>query len=145
MADIHHQIQIGASPETLYPLVSSAPGFAQWWAADARDIADPTHGVELAFFGRRTIYRLRPQTFLPPVQAAWHCETGEEWNGTQLTFLLNRQPQGTLLRFAHAAWRQETDYFVSCNTTWGELLYRLKATAEGHPRGPLFTADSLAY
>jgi uncharacterized protein YndB with AHSA1/START domain len=145
MPDIRHQIEIGAAPEAVYPLVSSAAGFAQWWAADVRDIADPTPAVELGFFGRKTIYRLRPQTFLPPSQAAWHCETGQEWSGTQLSFILSRQAQGTVLRFSHAAWQKETDYYVSCNTTWGALLFRLKAAAEGRRPGPLFTADALAY
>jgi hypothetical protein len=33
----------------------------------------------------------------------------------------------------------------SCNTTWGELMFRLKSVAEGKPRGPLFLASELAY
>jgi uncharacterized protein YndB with AHSA1/START domain len=141
--DIRHQLQIDAAPEVIYPLVSSAAGFARWWAADAREISDPTSGVELGFFGRKTSYRLRPQTFLPPSQAAWQCETGEEWSGTHVGFLLSRQAGGTLLRFTHAGWRAETDYFVACNTVWGGLLFRLKAVAEGRPAG--FTTDGLAY
>jgi hypothetical protein len=52
---------------------------------------------------------------------------------------------GTLVRFTNADWEAETDYFVSCTTVWGELLFRLKAAAEGKPRGPLFLKDSLAY
>jgi hypothetical protein len=51
----------------------------------------------------------------------------------------------TLLRFSHADWKAETDYFVMCTTTWGELMYRLKATAEGKMPGPLFSAAGLAY
>jgi hypothetical protein len=30
-----------------------------------------------------------------------------------------RRP-GTVLRFTHAGWKPETDYSVSCNTTWGD-------------------------
>jgi len=36
-------------------------------------------------------------------------------------------------------------YFISCNTTWGELMYRLKAAAEGKTVAPLFSATGLAY
>jgi hypothetical protein len=50
-----------------------------------------------------------------------------------------------LLRFTHADWAADTDYFVSCTTTWGELMFRLKSAAEGKSRGPLFLAASLAY
>jgi hypothetical protein len=73
------------------------------------------------------------------------CETGAEWAGTRLLFHLVAASNGTLLRFTHAGWSSETDYFVNCTTTWGELMFRLKAAAEGKPRGPLFLPDSLAY
>ena len=51
----------------------------------------------------------------------------------------------TLLRFTHADWQAETDYFVSCTTVWGELMFRIKAAAEGQTPGPLFVAAGLAY
>jgi hypothetical protein len=73
------------------------------------------------------------------------CETGDERSGTRIVFRLEGRGSGALLRFTHGGWRSETDYFVSCSTTWGELMYRLKATAEGRSRGPLFLAGSLAY
>jgi len=60
-------------------------------------------------------------------------------------FALEESKAGPLLRFTHAAWRSETEYFVSCNTTWGELMYRLKAPSEGKSRGPLFLAGELSY
>jgi uncharacterized protein YndB with AHSA1/START domain len=145
MPDIRHQLQIGAAPAAIFPLFATAHGFAKWWAADARDIADPAQAVELGFFNRQTIYRLRPQTFISPTNATWRCETGREWAQTALSFALSNQGATTLLRFRHAGWTQDNDYFVSCNTVWGELLFRLKATAEGHSVGPLFLADAMAY
>ncbi len=63
---------------------------------------------------------------------------------THLIFHLETAGSGTLVRFRHAGWQADTDYFVSCNTVWGELMFRLKAAAEGKPRGPLFLRDSLA-
>ena len=41
--------------------------------------------------------------------------------------------------FSHEGWA-ETEYFTNCNTAWGELMYRLKAVAEGKSIGPLFLA-----
>jgi uncharacterized protein YndB with AHSA1/START domain len=145
MPDLRHQLQVMAMPTAVFPLVATSVGLAKWWAADSRDIADPTSGVELGFFNRRTVYRLRPLTFVSPTVATWRCETGQEWNNTVLSFTLQPQESGTLLRFVHGAWAADTDYFVSCNTVWGALLFRLKAAAEGHPQGPLFTADATAY
>lgn len=138
MPDIRHLLHIDAPPNKVFPLVSTARGFSRWWAADTRDVVAPQPGVELRFAGSDTVYRLRAETFLPPAQAAWTCETGREWAGTQLIFLLAAGEAGTTLRFEHSDWREETDYFLSCNTVWGELLFRLKAEAEGTGAGPLF-------
>jgi len=50
-----------------------------------------------------------------------------------------------LTDLTHADWAAETDYFVSCITTRGELMFRLKAAAEGKPAVPLFSKTGLAY
>ncbi len=142
MPDIQHAIQIAAPPEAIYPLVSTAAGFGQWWAAD---VTEPDGCVELGFFNRITIYRLRPLAREPGKQAEWLCETGSEWIGTYLRFRLETVKSGLLLRFTHADWKSETDYFTSCNTTWGELMFRLKAAAEGKSPGPFFRMNDTAY
>lgn len=142
MADIKHSIPIVSSPQSVYPLVSSASGFAKWWATD---VTESQGKVELGFFNRSTLYRVRLKTNDAPQHAEWICETGDEWNGTHLVFRPESTAAGTLLRFAHAGWKSETDYFTACNTTWGELMYRLKAAAEGKNPGPLFLANALAY
>ena len=102
-------------------------------------------GVALGFFKRATVYRLKLHLDQPPSLAEWVCESGQEWSGTHIVFQLERRASGTLLLFTHAAWQSETAYFVSCNTTWGELMFRLKAAAEGKSRGPLFGESDLAY
>jgi len=142
MADIKHSIQISATLEQIYPLVATGKGFSQWWA---KDITEPAGAVELGFFNRATVYRLRLEADQPPIQVEWVCETGDEWNSTRITFQMEATKAGTQLHFTHAGWRAESDYFVTCNTTWGELMYRLKAVAEGKTPGPLFSAGGMAY
>ncbi len=142
MPDIRHCIQIAAKPETIYPLVATARGFGQWWAAD---ITEGAGAVELGFFNRTTIYRLRLKIDKPPNQAEWVCETGEEWSSTHIDFRLEGRGAGAVLKFTHGGWQSETDYFVSCNTTWGELMFRLKAAAEGKSHAPLFLAADMSY
>ena len=99
MPDILHAIQIGAPAATVYPLVSSADGFAQWWAEDSVAAGD---AAELGFFNRATIYRLRPQILQPSSRAEWLCETGQEWTGTRIVFALEPRDTKTFLRFSHA-------------------------------------------
>jgi uncharacterized protein YndB with AHSA1/START domain len=142
MLDIRHAIQIAAPPKRVFPLASTAQGWSRWRAADVQE-ADGS--VELGFFKRTTIYRLKATLTEPFTRSEWVCETGAEWSGTRLLFQLQPAADGTLLRFTHAGWLSETDYFVNCTTTWGELMFRLKAAAEGRPRGPLFLPGGLAY
>jgi len=145
MATIRHSILIDASPERIFSLVSSGHGFKQWWAADVTEDV-PRDLVTLGFFNRATVYILHPARILEPTVAEWECQSGEEWNGTNLLFDLQPQKETrTLLRFSHLDWRAETEYFVACTTTWGELMFRLKAAAEGKAPGPLFSANGMAY
>jgi hypothetical protein len=144
MPEIRHAILIDAAPARILPLISSGSGFAQWWAADVTE--NRTMGtVELGFFKRATVYALEPIRSTGPGEVAWLCQSGQEWKGTKLLFHLTPSDRSTQVRFTHAAWLSETDYFVSCNTTWGELMFRLKATAEGKAPGPLFSATGMAY
>jgi hypothetical protein len=142
MPDIHHLINVNAAPDVLHTLVSTAAGFAQWWAEDVEEGSDGL--VTLGFFDRTTIYRLRPVT-ATAARVEWRCETGKEWENTDLIFMVHLQSSGTALDFRHARWEKETPYFTSCNTTWGELMFRLKSVAEGHHPGPLFKRSTLAY
>src|SRR5262249_31344893 len=113
----------------------------------AEDVRPPdaNGAVELGFFNRSTIYRLEPRALEPARHALWTCTTGQEWEGTLIEFELQEAGKATRLRFAHSGWANATDYFTSCNTTWGELMFRLKAAAEGKSPGPLFSRAGMAY
>ena len=142
MPDIHHAIQVAAPAEAVVALVSTAAGFQQWWAEDVTSDADGR--VSLGFFERATVYRLRLLK-RGSDGVSWRCESGDEWHETELVFSFNAEGAKTALDFLHARWRAVTPYFVACNTTWGELMFRLKAAAEGKSRGPLFLRDSQSY
>jgi uncharacterized protein YndB with AHSA1/START domain len=142
MSDIRHAIQIEASPEQVYPLVATANGLRQWWA---EDVTESEGTVSLGFFNRTTIYRLRLRSQQPKASAEWVCESGEQWKDTRIAFEMEARGKGTFLRFTHGDWSDDTEYFYCCTTTWGTLMFRLKAAAEGQGRGPLFAAAGMGY
>jgi hypothetical protein len=143
MPSIKHAISIDAPPDKIFPLISSGEGFGRWWAADVTQVSPDA--VELGFFERQTIYRLHRARSVPPTEVEWLVTSGKEWKDTRILFRLNTTKSGSQLQFTHADWRNDTDYFVSCNTTWGELMFRLKAAAEGKHPGPLFRKDGFGY
>ena len=142
MPDIHHSINISAPPEAVHKLVSTAEGLQQWWAEDVEAQADGA--LSLGFFNRTTVYCLRPMDDRP-IGISWRCESGKEWDGTDLIFTITPQGGGVMLDFKHANWRSATPYFTSCNTTWGVLVFRIKGVAEGRTPGPLFERNALAF
>jgi uncharacterized protein YndB with AHSA1/START domain len=144
MPDIRHSIQIDAPADRVFALVSTAAGLTKWWAADVTEDAS-SKSVELGFFKRSTIYRLKPVSIVAPREADWLCDSGKEWAGTRIVFKLTENAGKTTLQFTHAGWQSETDYFTSCNTTWGGLMFRIKAAAEGKSPGPLFSTTGLDY
>src|SRR5882724_5495512 len=101
MADIQHSIPIAAKPEAIYPLIATAQGLAQWWA---EDVTEPAGAVELGFFKRTTVYRLRLNADEPGVRTEWTCETGAEWTGTRIAFRLEPRGATTQVYFTHGDW-----------------------------------------
>lgn len=144
MPDLRHSLTTAAPAASVYELVATPEGLARWWAADVVVHAADPLDVELGFFKRTTVYRLRRTEAKPGTRVVWACTTGREWAGTTLTFDLQGSGEKTALRFDHAGWRAETPYFIDCNTTWGGLLFRLRAAAEGRNPGPLFTLEGFA-
>jgi hypothetical protein len=142
MADITHMIKVAAPIERVAALVGTADGFTTWWAEDVTTMPDGS--VSLGFFNHQTIYVLRPLES-GTNRIVWRVESGHEWAGTDIRFDLASDGSATVLRFSHTNWHAVTDYFTSCNTTWGELMFRIARHAEGHPHGPLFKRESLAY
>jgi hypothetical protein len=144
MPDIKHSVSIGAEPHVVYPLVASGEGLAKWWASDVTE-EKPGGNADLGFFKRATVYGLKPIQLVAPRQEHWLCHTEKEWSGARFLFDFASDAKNILLRFTHADCQAETDYFVSYTTAWGELMFRIKARAEGHTRGALFLANSQAY
>ena len=142
MADIKHSIQIDVPPPRVFPFLSSGAGLARWWAEDMSERFDGV--VDLGFFARATVYSLKLGRTSPPSTVEWRCQSGKEWQGTKLTFELIDNKGFTVLRFAHSEWEEATEYFVSCNTTWGALMFRLKRVCERDATEPLFSSEGWA-
>jgi uncharacterized protein YndB with AHSA1/START domain len=142
MPNIRMAVSIDASSAKIFPFCATARGLSAWWAADVTENAG---AVDLGFFKRATVYRLQLTRSVAPREAEWRVLTGQEWSGTRILFAMTENKASTVLRFTHADWNAETDYFSMCTATWGELMFRLKAAAEGKAPGPLFSADGLAY
>lgn len=144
MSEILHRIAVDAPPAKVLPVVTTAEGLRTWWTDDCE--AKPEVGAVLRFrFNGGAVEMPFRVDEISPSRVAWTCVSGPklppEWLGTRVEFDLQpRGSGGTDLRFAHSNWGSTSGGYSECNTTWGELMHRLKAAAEGHPRGAFFTS-----
>ncbi len=79
---------------------------------------------------------------VPNRTVEWECIKGDnEWIGTNFVFNLEEKENETILKFTHAKWREETDFFASCNYHWGYYLRSVKLYCETGSGTP-FTTNS---
>jgi uncharacterized protein YndB with AHSA1/START domain len=141
-SDILHRITIEAPPERILQAISTEEGFRAWWTDDCAAV--PRAGTVNVFrFHSGAVEFLFRVDELSPSRVSWTCLAGPkvpaEWVGTRVTFdLAPAEGGGTVLRFGHRGWRSVEGEYPACNTVWGDLMHRLKALAEGKPRGPYF-------
>jgi uncharacterized protein YndB with AHSA1/START domain len=137
MAEIRHLIPIEAPPSKVYAALATQAGLSAWWTADS--VAEDKVGgkAEFGFEAKAVTFRMSIETLDPPRRVVWKCHgDNPEWNGTTLTWRIEPKDGGSLLHFTQSGWREMTDNVAMCNSTWGELMYRLKGYAEGHNPGP---------
>ena len=143
MADSLHEISIAASPERVFAAWTTQEGLASWWTSDCT-VAKDVGGVNVfGFQGRAVLFHFHIDALVAPQHVQWTGIAGpkmpDEWIGTTIDVQLLPEGGNTRLRFSHRDWRSSEGAFRACNTTWGELMYRLRDACEGRGTGPLFS------
>ncbi len=142
-----HEIAINAPPATVFQLLTTGDGLARWWTDSVTAAPVRGHVNRFGFDGGDVEMPFRVDRTDAPTTLEWTCIEGDrvprEWVGTRIVASLSPQADATTrLRFAHEGWRPDAQGFALCNTTWGELMHRLRDVAEGKRPGPRFLRDS---
>jgi uncharacterized protein YndB with AHSA1/START domain len=143
MPDSLHEIVIQSPIQHVFEAWITARGLSSWWTSDCR-IGDQTGEVNIfGFHNRSVLFHFHIDEQVSPTRVQWTGIDGpnmpEEWVGTTIDVQLVAETDSrTRLRFSHRDWRSSDDKYRVCNTTWGELMYRLRDACEGKGSGPLF-------
>ena len=130
MANIKHYLLIKASPEKVYKALTSTKGLKGWWTLEAKT-DEHVGGAAEFIFGDRYHNKMKIVELVQNKKVEWECIKGDkEWIGTNFVFSLNEKDGDTILRFTHRNWKEETDFFASCNYNWGYYLRSLKLYCE---------------
>ena len=137
MPDLKHQIPIKAAPAKVFAAIATSEGLRSWWTADSKTEDKVAGKAEFGFDRRGTVFRMKIEKLELDRRLLWSCHGDPpEWAGTTLLWELTSKGDVTILRFTHGNWKSANDYYAMCNSTWGELMYRLKNYVEGKAPGP---------
>jgi uncharacterized protein YndB with AHSA1/START domain len=138
---IEREVQIKASPETVFEVISSPDHLKEWWPDDAR--FEPTPGAtgELVFGDRSSGTAHVPQITIVEVEPSrlfsfrWIHAAGEvarEGNSLFVTFELTPNDGGTLLRMTESGFREMgwevavlEEQYADHSSGWDHFLPRL--------------------
>jgi uncharacterized protein YndB with AHSA1/START domain len=140
MAVIKHYLIVRSSPEKIYKALTTKVGAANWWTVQT-EIGNKVGDINIFDFGERYHNKMEIVDLQPNKRVEWKCIEGDkEWIGTTLTFEMEKKDDHSVLKFTHADWREETDFFASCNYHWGYYLRSIKLYCESG-RGTPFTGE----
>ena len=136
MAAIKHLLVINSSPEEIYSAITTKEGVANWWTEET-EIGNKIGEINIFDFGDRYHNEMKILKLIPNKKVEWECLEGDkEWIGTKLIFEIEEKDNNSVLKFTHGNWKEETDFFASCNYHWGYYMRSLKLyceTGKGNP------------
>ena len=136
MTAIKHLLVINSSPEKIYSAITTKKGVATWWT-EQTEIGSKVGDINIFDFGERYHNEMKILNLIPNNKVEWECLVGDkEWIGTKLIFKIEEKDNGSVLKFTHDNWKEETDFFASCNYHWGYYMRSLKLyceTGKGNP------------
>ncbi len=135
-----HGIEIAAEPKAVFDAITTQKGLSSWWTSDSVVPKVQEKSVsEFGFEKHAVVFKMRSEKISPKL-VLWSCVDGPgEWKGTRLKWEISKIKGGIELRFTHSRWKGTGKYFRMCNSTWGDLMYRLKNYAESGKADPLFS------
>ena len=129
MALIKHLFHIDVKSELVFKALTEVEGLRNWWTHDTRGSATQGSVLEFRFGENGFIVFLVDE--VTPGRIFWECQDAHpEWLGTTAEFILTPMDSGTRVHFTHDGWKKETDFYGSCNYSWGLYFSSLKDYCE---------------
>ncbi len=136
MAEINHRVGIKGSPDAIYHALTTNEGLSAWWTTDTQGAGDVGSIINFRFGGGGPDFEV--VALEPGIMVQWKHRGAvpEDWMGTEITFVLRKEENETIVRFQHADWQEATDFLAHCSTKWAVFLLSLKEfieTGKGRP------------
>ena len=132
MPDILHRVGILSTPETVYKLLATRDGLANWWTTTTEGESQSKIGEVIKFrFGERGGFDMKVLELEPAKRVLWQVVDGpKEWIDTKVSFELKKDGDYTIVLFKHQSWKEPVEFMHHCSTKWGIFLMSLKSLVE---------------
>lgn len=136
MTAIKHIFHINAKQELVFDAISSIDQLKNWWTEDTT--GDHSLNGTIHFkFGENGFIDFKVIELDKPNFYQWECiNANPEWIGTTASFELSQNDGKTKVKFIHDGWKEQTDFYASCNFSWGRYFISLRnylETGKGNP------------
>lgn len=135
-----HQVNVKASPQTIYEAVSTERGLASFWTSDSK--VEPKVGSTATFGFGGPSQRMKVDELAPGKRAKWTALADfPNWGGTTVEWEIAPADNGeTSVTFRHENWPESVtaNDLGSINYTWGMIVDRLRQYAEAGKPVPFF-------
>jgi uncharacterized protein YndB with AHSA1/START domain len=139
MYEIKHLYHIAKPRHEVFQALTTRDGLAGWWTSDVS--GDTGVGGVITFrFGAQWMNQMKVVHLETDREVVWECVAGApEWIGNKIAFRLDENEGKTRIRFSHADWQQQEDFYAACNFSWGRYLESLRQYCQTGTGAP-FTA-----
>jgi uncharacterized protein YndB with AHSA1/START domain len=142
MADILHQVGIGATPDRLYTALTDQADLRAWWSEHTEAEAEVGALNKVSFYGGMVAFELRVKKLEQGKQVVWAVEGGPpDWLGTDVTWTISVHEGQTMLHLSHSGFASTGGNFAGVNYNWGWYITSLKFYLEKGEGMPHTDAD----
>ena len=122
---IKHLFHIDAPRSEVFKAINSIDGLASWWTVQTE--GDAALGGTIRFsFGDYVGPLMKVTTSDQDSKIVWECIESDGWEGHTFTFELDENDGKTRIRFDHAGWEDQGDFYAGCCFSWGRYLRSLR-------------------
>ena len=127
---IYHQVLIDSKQEDVFKAITRQEGLSKWWIQDC--IAKPEIGFVNVFkYEGYVDNEMKVIDLIENKRVEWECIKSEkEWIGTHIVFEISTHHNLTKLDFKQIGWKEQTEFFATCNFHWARHLTMLKKLCE---------------
>ncbi|PIF46353.1 uncharacterized protein YndB with AHSA1/START domain [Chryseobacterium sp. 52] len=127
---ILHDLEVDATLENVFQMVSVPEFLNEWWAHYCQGI--PESDSEYTFeFSKDFIWKGKVSKLNAPYEIEFlMTEADADWTGTKVGFILKETENGTGISFYHTDWKDTNDHFRKTSFCWAMYLRILRQFVE---------------